>query len=232
MFSLLLMLLRAFWPTCPVGMAPTTVGTCMDTHPVSIVVQNPCEGKRECRSQENPLDLRRCCTEAGTRPILRRGSVVALYGDSHGYALAGEFKERARASGYRPIVHTQGGTTIWQWLEWLPKRVREDHPDVVLLSLGTNDAGFWGPFLLQNPDQIVRVNQIIHEAGAEVVWLDFPEMPRHLLRHDQEVRDLIHALAPVWIQAPKGLPREADGIHPTVEGNRRWMAAIWEALSP
>ena len=145
-------------------------------------------------------------------PVL--GRRVALVGDSLAVGLGPPLQKLALAKAvafqYQGVV----GTTPLQWSEnasacgpcgsWLGTF----KPDTILVSLGTNDIGYYpqppaGPY-----QALVRRWSTI----GRVVWIQPPIMPSDRLAG---VRSVIASLGVPTIPAQTGLSFGTDGIHPT-----------------
>jgi len=180
-------------------------------------------------------------------PLVAPGRRVVLIGDSLGVGLRKPLSLLAEASRVELSPQVCGGTMILQWVKErtaypqhdtsLAKRcdfglgyVRDARPDVVLISLGTNDA--YAPLSTIEAEyaDVHALVQAIREMGATPVWLD----PPHLAKapHEAEMRQLI-ATADVahFPSYELGIEMSPDAIHPTGAGYAQWADALWAWLT-
>lgn len=144
---------------------------------------------------------------------------VLLVGDS----LAVGLGPAARADG--ATVTAKGGTVARQWISrgWFAAALEAARPELVLVSLGTNDATGQidaGTFAAQ----AAQLEQLARARGARLVWLFPPPMPFSL---DAIRAGLSRAEIDV-LEPPAGLSRSSDRIHLTPAGYAAW----WRAVAP
>ncbi len=110
-------------------------------------------------------------------------------------------------------------------------------PDLVLVSLGTNDA-----FTSKTPEALAaeasELVELLRNAGAEVVWLGAPTLPPTYggRAPDLSALDAIEeavedAGAYYYDTTTLEIPRAADRLHPTPAGYSGWAGAVWQWLS-
>lgn len=157
--------------------------------------------------------LRRRRRSATTLPRARR---VLLVGDSLAVGLGPPLGKLYRARGTELVADGKGATNAAQWVRWLPSRLAVEKPDLVLVSLGTNDA--LSPTLKEafegHAEELARE---CSEAGARCLFLWAPNYTTKLL----EPLPSVPGFAP-----PSGVELQSDGIHPTVAGYASWAARI------
>jgi lysophospholipase L1-like esterase len=102
--------------------------------------------------------------------------------------------------------------------------VAANKPDLVFISLGTNDSA------VPHPEALRRaIERIVHDIGKRpCVWLA-PPVPKR----DTGVTDVLRwAVAPCMFLPARGdaYERIADGLHLSNEGGRQWATDIVTAL--
>lgn len=161
------------------------------------------------------------------RPQILPGSVVMLVGDSLAAGMEGRFKSLARMNGYVPVVHAINGTSIFQWNGWIKKDLEVHNPDLVLVSLGTNDAVIYDK-VRQNPNEYRKLIKTIEATGAKIVWIGPSNISRTRILKIDETRKIIRESVPVFFESEKyETPQAGDGIHSSMNGYSNWMKSIW-----
>ncbi len=183
-------------------------------------------------AQEQPIPLVpheesiECGSEAF--PVVAPGATVMLIGDSLAVGMEPKFISRARRAGYVPVSHTVNGTSIFQWIKWIKSDLERNRPELVVVSLGTNDAiiydrvkqhaGLYGEFV-----------KIVEDSGAVLVWLGPPDISSKRIPHIADERALIKKYAPHYFESEViEKPLKGDGIHSSPAGYNRWMGAAWD----
>lgn len=149
---------------------------------------------------------------------------VALIGDSLAVGLARPLRALVEKAGGTLDASGRSGTTISQWLRGpLTSSLARARPDLVLVSLGTNDMKARGD---KTADAVSLAGQV-RAAGADLMWIDPPIMP---FGDPTGVRSAIRAAVPIEAIFPSAsfeIPRARDGIHPTEAGYAAWADSIW-----
>ena len=160
-------------------------------------------------------------------PQVLPGSVVMLVGDSLAVGMQERFKSLARANGYIPVVHAINGTSIFQWNGWIKKDLEIHDPDLVIVSLGTNDAVIYDK-VKHNPDVYRKFVETVASAGASTVWIGPPDISRDRIPKIGETRKVIRESVPVFFESERyEKPRGGDGVHSSENGYRKWMENVW-----
>ena len=172
---------------------------------------------------------------ATSRPKLKPGSRLMLIGDSLAQGLAVPMKALAARRGVHYVGSGVAGSRLDQWAtsRWLDDKLVEFKPNVVLVSLGTNDAYMQlsneqREAHLRSADALMRK---LHGAGAEVVWIGVPKLPKvHLGRTaSKAMLDGIRSRQKYYFPSEAlTIPRGPDGLHPNVAGYGGWAAAVWD----
>lgn len=172
---------------------------------------------------EEPIE---CGSEAF--PMVTPGATVMLIGDSLAVGMEPKFISLARKGGYVPFSHAVNGTSIFQWMKWIKSDLEKNRPELVVVSLGTNDAiiydrvkqhvGLYGEFV-----------KIVEESGAVLVWLGPPDISPKRIPHISDERTLIKKYASHYFESEAiEKPLGGDGIHSSPAGYNRWMGAAWD----
>lgn len=180
-------------------------------------------------------------------PLVSPGQRVVLIGDSLGVGLRKPLASLAEASRVELFPQACGGTMIRQWTKertaYPPHDtastrrcdfglgyVRDARPDVVLISLGTNDAYAPVATIQDELGDVRALVQAIRQMGATPVWVD----PPHLAKapHEGQMRQLIATADVVHFPSYElGIEMGGDAIHPTGAGYARWADALWTWLT-
>lgn len=149
----------------------------------------------------------------GGVPLLRPGDRVLLIGDSLAQGLGTPMKQLLgndfRADG-------RVGTRI---VDWAPYQVPAPGPNLVLISLGTNDMRMMDP----TTEQSALAALLAKFRGTRVAWIAPPTMPFP----DRGVRAMLaRAGVPIFPSDSLVIPRGPDQIHPTVIGYAGWAGNL------
>ena len=103
--------------------------------------------------------------------------------------------------------------------------LRTHDPDIVVITLGSNDA------LVPHPEVFARsIENIVKRVGDRECWWIGPPMWKEdtgIVRVLQENAGACH-----FYDSRKLLERASDGIHPTDKGGAKWADAFWEQFRP
>lgn len=156
------------------------------------------------------------------------GSKIMLVGDSLGVGLAPRFKILAKESYYVPITDSIGGTTIIQWSGWIKNKIEINRPDLLLVSLGTNDSVFWGKAGINNHEKIDKLLNIVKDEDVQIVWIGLPQLPEKKLPYAFKISELLKSKIEYYFDTRDySFQRSNDRIHFTFQGYNDWMDEIW-----
>jgi lysophospholipase L1-like esterase len=181
-----------------------------------------------------------------TGPRVKRGMRVLLIGDSLAVGMAPHFQALAKEAGVNFQSLAIVGTRIDQWASsaQLQKTLDQFQPELVMISLGTNDEYLTGDAVTrQRPALETLINKISqytrnadYGLGPEwIVWIGPPTLPKPT----NGIVAMIQAAAGTPL-APRfyyyhseqlELPRGPDKLHPTARGYAGWAGAVWHWLS-
>ena len=181
-------------------------------------------------------------------PRLQRGARLLLFGDSLAVGLGPQFKTLAEEEGVEVRVLAKVSTRIDQWASSaaLDAMLAEYEPDMVLVSLGTNDEYMTGDAPARQAPYLDTLLAKLHDCcgrpgpyrgdyglGAEVVWIMPPELPRETNGIRALIASRLASSERAWSFPSETLeiPRGPDHLHPTAAGYAGWAGAIWEWLS-
>lgn len=185
------------------------------------------------------------------RPKVKEGMRVLLLGDSLAVGLSPHLKALAKDAGVELRALAKTGTRIDQWAksEELAAVLRDYSPELVLVSLGTNDAAIGaGAAERQKPYLDQLLEQFAHGVshrndyglGADVVWIGPPTLPFESAAMTSMIRAGVEAYGDSLGGHPRGayfpsetleIPRAPDHIHPTATGAAGWAGALWSWLT-
>jgi len=171
-------------------------------------------------------------------PRLRKGIRVLLIGDSLAVGMAPHFAALAKEAGvdFRSLAKT--GTRIDQWASSaeLAKLLETYRPEMVLVSLGTNDSFMRGPDVV--PKQQAHLELLVGLLGAteHIVWIGPPTLPNPpspgIAKMIQDAAGGVLAPRFSYFHSERlQMPRGPDQLHPNVRGYAGWAGAVWHWLS-
>lgn len=153
------------------------------------------------------------------------GSRVILIGDSLADGLSAPLGALARAAGASFWSDGRVSTTTAQWVSngWLAAALASK-PDVVIVSLGTNDAVKTDLAAVKRSIQAAA--QMLKDSGARVLWI-LP--PTSRLANADAVRAMISDTGVDTLYYVPDL--RDDGEHPTVPGYGDLAAHAWARVA-
>jgi len=168
------------------------------------------------------------------RPKIREDTRLLLVGDSMAEGLGPHLKSLSTEQGVPYVGAGVRGSTVSDWVHslWLESTLHEFQPNLILVSLGTNDA-----FTNYSPEQVAgHVRELLAKmpSDAEVVWIGPPLLPSTYARRSPNglIVDTIEDEAPHWFDSEAWvIPRGPDDLHPTAHGYAGWAGAIWDYLT-
>ncbi len=171
-------------------------------------------------------------------PRLRKGMRVLLIGDSLAVGMAPHFAALAKEAGIDFKALATVGTRIDQWAanSDLKKLLESFQPELVLVSLGTNDEFMRGDDVVQK--QYAQLEKLLALLGAteHVVWIGPPTLPNPpspgIAKMIQDAAGGVLAPRFSYFHSERlQMPRGPDQIHPNVRGYAGWAGAVWHWLS-
>jgi lysophospholipase L1-like esterase len=168
---------------------------------------------------------------ATRRPKVTEKTRLLLIGDSLAVGLNTHMREMATDEGLdayagKGIV----GSRIDQWAHdpWLDEELVAFLPNLILVSLGTNDEALGPGADAHQAAALETLMEKLRATGAEIVWIGPPSLPFPRAG----VSDMIRNEAPYYFASETlDIPRGPDGLHPTAAGYAGWAGAIWRWLS-
>ncbi|MBK5296832.1 MAG: arylesterase [Vicinamibacteria bacterium] len=179
---------------------------------------------------------------ARPRIVCLGDSLTAGYGVSSDEAYPAQLAARLRAAGFDYEVANAGvsGDTSAGGLRRLDWSMVGD-VQVLVVALGANDGlrGLPPKDLRANLARIIETAQARH---VRVVLAGMEAPPNFGATYTRDFRAVYRDLAqtydvtlvPFFLEGVAGVPslNQADGIHPTAEGQRIVAATIWRAVAP
>lgn len=160
---------------------------------------------------------------------LPEGSTVLHIGDSMAGALGVELNHELKRHKVKGILRFQTASYIpgWAWGKELPLYIAQFKPDLVLITLGTNEVKILDP-----SQRIPLIKRIVRQLGgrpcvwvAPPVWA--PEKGLYQVIHDN--------IAPCRYMDTQAvypdMPRLKDKIHPTIPARAVWAKRVVEWLA-
>lgn len=153
-----------------------------------------------------------------------------LVGDSLAVGMSKEFRRVASLAGYKPVTHAKVGSSTLQWLRWIKDDLRIHKPQLVVVSLGTNDAAGYR-MIEKDPELHRKLVDAILGADSFVVWIGPPAISVKRVPKIEEVRNIIKEVVPIYYPSEELDLRLEDGIHTNAEGYARWARSVWKEMS-
>lgn len=165
------------------------------------------------------------------RKKLVAGMKILLIGDSLAQGLGPLLKKHAEAEGMSFRSMAKESTRIDQWATnpAVDAMLAEYQPDVVFVSLGTNDEYMGGAAVKQQTPYLEKLLGKLGADGRRVVWIGPPSLPKPT----NGIVPLISSRVPsgeYYHSDTLTLPRISDKIHPTSAGYVLWADAFWQWL--
>lgn len=160
-------------------------------------------------------------------PQIEVGSNILLVGDSLALGLSRHFHLLAKQAGYVPYSRAISGSTTPEWSRLIKQDLKMYKPQLVIISLGTNDALLSENTLQRRANSYNTLVETIEKSGAKVLWIMPPELPKRFAR-TLNVNDLIlHLNVDKFDSSSIQIERSDDQVHPTANGYKDWMDSIW-----
>lgn len=172
--------------------------------------------------------------DGGPAPAAKQAapSRVALVGDSLAVGLATPLRRELEPRGAALRVQAATGAhagmfTAGAGAQALGKLLAEWRPELVLVSLGTNDTVPGATLAAKLPERFALLRQRASSAGARLVFLEPPPLP---WSREPIHQAAAHAGAPLLLSP--AVEQASDRIHPTPAGYAAWSKHIAKELSP
>lgn len=169
-------------------------------------------------------------------------SLSAAYGVQTDEAWVALLRARLDSEGleqWEVVNASISGETTDGGLRRLPRLLKQNNPDVVVIELGGNDGlrGF-PPQVIEN--NLARMIEQVREAGAQPLLVGMQIPPNYGERYTQAFAGIFPKLARQYdtalvefflagIYDQDGMMQD-DGIHPTAEAQSQLLANIWPQL--
>lgn len=157
---------------------------------------------------------------------------VVLVGDSLAVGLGRPLGTELKAAGAELKVCARVAANAGQFTEaggfgtlGLAALLRDFKPELVFVSLGTNDTAPGSSVRDKLPARFALLRQRIEAAGARVVFLGPPPLP-------WSREPIYQAAAAARLIVAPGVEQAPDHIHPTPAGNLAWAKFIRKELIP
>lgn len=167
--------------------------------------------------------------EASAPLPLPEGTTVLHIGDSMAGALGIELNKALKAQGVHGVLHFKTASFIptWAWSKELPLYLAQTNPDLVLITLGTNEVQIQDPSI-----RAKTIQKLVQSLGDRpCVWI----LPPLWEAGDTGLLPVIRDnAAPCRImdsnQVYPGMKRLSDHIHPTIPARAEWAKRVVEWL--
>ena len=158
-----------------------------------------------------------------------RPKKILLIGDSLAVGMTKSFGSLAAAAGIPFAASAEVGTRADQWTSRVVPLLAQHRPDLVMVSLGTNDSALADP--ARNLSAMQLIVATVENAGADVLWIEPPTLPQKYgasTLQESVVRDMIRGLGVrTFDSSTLTIPRGGDHLHPTPAGYASWANAVW-----
>ena len=157
--------------------------------------------------------------------VIEKGTRVFLFGDSMVMAGLGQRLQKLvedRGGLYFENHWSSSTTKAWSVSERLPNLLFKYKPDVVFITLGSNEVYYVDTNAVKNVQTIVS-----KLGGKPCVWIGPPVWKSQ--KGIVEIERDNSSPCAFFDSQTVTLDRQKDGIHPSVKGGRVWADAIWSA---
>jgi lysophospholipase L1-like esterase len=171
-------------------------------------------------------------------PKIKSGQKLFLLGDSLAVGLSTPLAQIAKDHKVTFKSMAAAGTRIDQWASnaALYQELQTFQPDLILVSLGTNDEYLR---LDAHAQQAPHLKKLLSQlrSKAPVVWIGPPKLPAtggYAWAGTNGSIPLIRENVPSSHYFPShtlDLPRSPDQLHPSVRGSAGWAGKIWEFIT-
>jgi len=165
------------------------------------------------------------------------GTTVVHFGDSHvASGLTSGLREHFRAQGarYYSDYWVSSSTPRWAYSERLADMLRRRHPDVVIVTLGSNEAYMPNPvgYARHMRRLVARLQTVgLRDARRSCFWIGPPRYEHlnvdRIVAVQQQNATPCRYFDSRAIDAPRGHTR----LHFTREGGVQWADAIWNWMN-
>lgn len=182
-----------------------------------------------------PVPVPPAPTQEAQSSALPKGKKVLLIGDSLAVGMKPRFLTLAKNAGYSAAAQAEVGTTIKTWKSRVASVLQKEKPDLVLISLGTNDSVLADP--KAEKADAVELLSAISGAGAKAAWVGPPTMPpKNTLNVPMQIDVVANMLQPLvgdyYDSRVLNIPRGGDRIHPASSAAYAdWFDAVWKWLA-
>ncbi len=232
------------------GAIPASTRLCDEGEPV------PLEGEAKCLVQWRIMDVARDGEPPPPlTPVLPEspaGLQVWSDGDSLSYFMTTNLFEMFRDQGGIPVrsadykisARLRGqsgrseilGVPFNDWFSYMPAEMARYAPDVVVLMVGANDAGYIAPELYGQ--DVGAMMDLVKAPGRIVAWVGLPGLLREDLarnspplnvaaKAEADLRDWV-----VFVDTSRISPDASDGVHFGPSRARLLAQTVMEALFP
>lgn len=155
---------------------------------------------------------------------------ILLVGDSLAQGLAAPMLESSKKSKAKLSINCTHSTRTDYWSPKIESIINSIRPDVVIVSLGTNDSG-----ISNTESQRIHIKKIVATAKkykAKILWLLPPKLPKKFRGKDGIRKIIFEELKPeeVYNSDDDNLERTKDEVHMTGNGYKSWVSRIWKKL--
>lgn len=160
---------------------------------------------------------------------VENGKRILLLGDSLAQGLAPHFMKISNRKGYLPFVKCLQGTRIDYWAPRFEKIVNDIRPSLIIISLGTNDAGMSTPESQKR--HVKNIKKITDRYGAKIIWLLPQPLPKQFIGQNGIKKIINEELQDEAYDTQIELEKISDKVHLTGKGYESWMNATWNHMA-
>ena len=215
---------------------------------ISILLLVSCDNKKEVKTNTTTSESTTKNTETVTKNktiVFFGNSLTAAYGLNPAEGFAGRIQKRldSLASDYKVVNAGLSGETTAAGKERVDWVISRQKVDIFVLELGGNDAlrglktdeseknlqGIMDKVKVKYPDcKILLAGMMAPPNMGKKYTDDFQGNYKKLAKKNNV------ALIPFLLESVGGVPKlnQADGIHPTAEGNLIVTETVWNFLKP
>jgi len=169
-----------------------------------------------------------CCPRSLNAEESKPKKRIALVGDSLCQGIARPLQSLTRKNNFSLSINCLHGTRIDYWSPRIDSIMNTTRPNVIVVSLGTNDSGLRDPEVQRR--HIKKIVLTAKKYGAVILWLVPPRLPESF-KGQAGIRKLIGeelSASEIFISDNLNLEMIKDKIHMSQKGYADWTASFWK----
>jgi lysophospholipase L1-like esterase len=159
---------------------------------------------------------------------IAKNKKILLLGDSLAEGMTSTFHKLAKQYGYISISNCLRGSGVQYWSPKIEKIITLNKPDLLVVSLGTNDSGIASPETQRK--HIKNIKNVAIKHNVRILWILPQALPSRFKSQNEIKQIIIDELGDNVFYTKNEIEKTNDKIHPTHKGYEIWMNLIWQRL--